>query len=38
MRASFSEVVEGLIRRQVEYWPDPFDAQPWRARWVEPVP
>lgn len=31
----FSEVRDGRIARQVEYWPDPFEAPAWRARWVE---
>ena len=26
---------DGRIVRQVEYWPDPMEAAPWRARWVE---
>lgn len=34
---TFSEVREGRIVRQTEYWPDPFPAAPWRARWVEPA-
>ncbi len=32
---SFSTVSGGLIERQVEFWPDPFPAPDWRARWVE---
>ena len=32
---TFSELREGRIVRQVEYWPDPMEAAAWRARWVE---
>ena len=32
---TFSEVRDGKIVRQTEYWPDPFEAAPWRAQWVE---
>lgn len=32
---TFSTVKEGKILRQTEYWPDPFEAAAWRARWVE---
>jgi ketosteroid isomerase-like protein len=32
---TFSTVRDGLIVRQTEYWPDPFPAAAWRARWVE---
>jgi ketosteroid isomerase-like protein len=32
---TFSEVRDGRIIRQVEYWPDAMDAAPWRAQWVE---
>ncbi len=32
---TFSTVRAGLITRQVEYWPDPFEAPAWRAAWVE---
>lgn len=32
---TFSTVRDGRIVRQVEYWPDPFDAPDWRAAWVE---
>jgi ketosteroid isomerase-like protein len=35
---TFSEVREGRIVHQTEYWPDPFAAAPWRARWVERAP
>lgn len=33
---TFSEVRDGRIARQTEYWPDPFPAPAWRERWVEP--
>ncbi|MGI8825920.1 MAG: nuclear transport factor 2 family protein [Chloroflexota bacterium] len=32
---TFSEVRDGRIVRQVEYWPDPFDPAPWREQWVQ---
>jgi ketosteroid isomerase-like protein len=32
---SFFELRDGLIRRETEYWPDPFEAADWRARWGE---
>jgi ketosteroid isomerase-like protein len=32
---TFSTVRDGRIVRQREYWPDPFVAAEWRARWVE---
>ncbi|HEY1014122.1 MAG TPA: nuclear transport factor 2 family protein [Herpetosiphonaceae bacterium] len=32
---TFSEIRDGVIVRQVEYWPDPYPAPEWRARWVE---
>ena len=32
---TFSDVRDGRIVRQTEYWPDPFEAAAWRARWVE---
>lgn len=31
---TFSVVKEGLIIRQVEYWPNPFEAPAWRREWV----
>ncbi len=34
---TFSELREGKILRQVEYWPDPFPPAPWRQRWVERI-
>jgi limonene-1,2-epoxide hydrolase len=32
---TFSEVRDGKIAHQTEYWPDPFQAAAWRAEWVE---
>jgi len=32
---TFSTVREGRILRQTEFWPDTFEAAPWRAQWVE---
>ena len=32
---TFSEVRDGKIVHQTEYWPDPFQAAAWRAQWVE---
>ena len=32
---TFSTVKNGLIARQVEYWPDPFEAPAWRREWVQ---
>jgi ketosteroid isomerase-like protein len=32
---TFSTVKDERILRQTEYWPDPFQAAAWRARWVE---
>jgi len=34
---TFSTIHNGKILYQTEYWPDPFDAPDWRARWVEKV-
>lgn len=32
---TFSTVRDERIWRQVEYWPEPFDAPAWRANWIE---
>jgi ketosteroid isomerase-like protein len=32
---TFSTVQDGKIIRQIEFWPDAFEAPAWRARWVE---
>lgn len=34
---TFSTVRDGRILRQIEFWPDPFEPAPWRARWVEQI-
>jgi ketosteroid isomerase-like protein len=34
---TFSTVRDGKIVKQVEYWPDPFEAARWRAQWVERI-
>ncbi len=31
---TFHTIEDGLIRRQVEYWPDPYPAPAWRAPFV----
>lgn len=32
---TFHTVVNGLIKRQIEYWVDDYDAPEWRKSWVE---
>jgi len=32
---SFFEVRDGRILRQTDYWPEPYEAPTWRAKWVE---
>jgi ketosteroid isomerase-like protein len=32
---TFSSIREGRIWKQVEFWPEPFDAPAWRAQWTE---
>lgn len=32
---SFFELRDGRIRRQTDYWPEPYDVPAWRAQWVE---
>ncbi len=32
---TFSTVKDGLIVRQLEYWPDAFEPPAWRREWVE---
>lgn len=32
---TFSTIRDGKIWKQVEFWPDPFNALAWRAQWVE---
>lgn len=31
---TFHTIANGLIREQVEYWPEPYDPPSWRSRWV----
>ena len=31
---TFHTVVHGRIARQVEYWPEEYEAPTWRSRWV----
>lgn len=32
---TFSTIKDGKIWKQVEFWPEPFDAPEWRRQWVE---
>lgn len=32
---SFFELRDGKILREIDYWPEPYDAPAWRAQWVE---
>ena len=32
---TFSTIRDEKIWKQVEFWPDPFEAPAWRAQWVE---
>jgi len=32
---TFSILRDGKIWKQVEFWPEPFEAPAWRAQWVE---
>jgi len=32
---TFSTVEGGLIVKQIEFWPDTYDAPEWRRAWVE---
>ena len=34
---TFSTVRDGQIWRQVEFWPEPFEAPEWRRAWVERI-
>ena len=34
---TFHSVENNLIRRQVEYWPDPYAPPQWRSQWVRVV-
>jgi ketosteroid isomerase-like protein len=33
--ASFYTLRGGKLLRETDYWPEPCEAPPWRARWVE---
>lgn len=32
---TFSTIRDGKIWKQVEFWPDPFEAPAWRAKWIQ---
>ncbi len=32
---TFHTVENGLIRKQVEFWPEEYEAPKWRSKWVE---
>ena len=32
---TFSTIRDEKIWRQVEFWPDPFEAPQWRAQWIQ---
>jgi hypothetical protein len=32
------EITDGLVRRETQYFADPFDASPARAALAEPIP
>ena len=32
---TFSTTRDGKIWKQVEFWPDPFEAPGWRTQWIE---
>ncbi|MEM7331858.1 MAG: nuclear transport factor 2 family protein [Chloroflexota bacterium] len=34
---TFHTIENGLIRKQVEFWPDSYEAPDWRAQWVKIV-
>ncbi len=34
---TFSTVRDGKICKQVEFWPESFEAPAWRAQWVEKI-
>jgi len=34
---TFSTVRDGRIWKQVEFWPESFDAPAWRTQWVEKI-
>ncbi|MBE0680586.1 MAG: nuclear transport factor 2 family protein [Anaerolineales bacterium] len=34
---TFSTIRDGKILKQIEFWPEPFEAPVWRAQWVEKI-
>lgn len=34
---TFSTIRDGKIWKQVEFWPEPFDAPGWRSAWVDKI-
>ena len=32
---TFSTIRDGKIWKQIEFWPEPFEAPTWRSQWVE---
>ena len=34
---TFSTIHDGKIWKQVEFWPEPFEAPAWRSLWVEKI-
>jgi hypothetical protein len=34
---TFSTIRDGKIWKQVEFWPEPFEAPEWRRAWVEKI-
>ncbi|MBC7875685.1 MAG: nuclear transport factor 2 family protein [Anaerolineales bacterium] len=34
---TFSTLRDGKIWKQIEFWPEPFEAPAWRANWVEKI-
>lgn len=34
---TFSTIRDGKIWKQIEFWPEPFQAPEWRAKWVEKI-
>ncbi len=34
---TFHTVIDGLIKKQVEFWPDDYEAPEWRKQWVKHI-
>jgi limonene-1,2-epoxide hydrolase len=34
---TFSTIRDEKIWKQVEFWPDPFEAPEWRAKWIQKI-